>query len=226
MSVKLSREFYLRDTVTVARELLGKCLVRKTAHGICRGIIVETEAYGGRFDKASHVFGNKLTDRTKIWFELGGHAYVYLIYGIHHCLGITTGDKFEPGAVLIRALEPTEGIDLMCNRRGIENTQKKYIYQLCSGPSKVCQALEIDKGLYGQDLLGDSIFIEDPGLGDGYETGITSRIGIDYSGEAAYYPWRFFIKNNEYVSVKNYTGPKKVAMHNELPLFRTSGEQS
>lgn len=218
--MKLTRSFYLQDTLTVAKNLLGKYLVRVTPDGICSGMIVETEAYGDRSDKASHVFGNKITERTKIWFEMGGHAYVYTIYGIHYCLGIISEDKFKPGAVLIRALEPIEGLDLMYKRRQVDPNANNAIFQLCSGPSKACQSLAIDKSLYGENLCNDTLFIENRGITVDDEAIDTSpRIGVDYAGEAAHYKWRFFMSNSPFISVKKYKGPKTVNQSNH-PLFQ------
>lgn len=207
---KLPLSFYFRDPVVVARDLLGKYLVRVNKDGISRGIIVETEAYGGKDDRASHVFGNKVTERNKIWFEKGGISYVYMIYGLYHCLGVITGKKSDPGAVLIRALEPIDGIDLMHKRRKVNPSIKNSLYKLCSGPSKICQAMDIDKGLYGQQLNGESLFLENSNeIITDKDIEITPRIGIDYSKEAAFYPWRFYIKNSNFISVKNY----KISKH-------------
>ena len=180
--MKLPREFYLRDGLTVARELIGKKLVTVLPEGVTSGIIVETEAYMGALDAAAHSYHGK-TERTKIFFGAGGFVYVYLIYGMHICTNVVANAEDVPEAVLIRALRPVDGVELMKLRRG-----KKNLRGLCSGPGKLSQALGITKDFYGEDLCGEKIFIEPA---ENLSVTSTKRINIDYAGEAADYPWRF-----------------------------------
>lgn len=200
--MKLSRSFYERDTITVARELLGKVLVRKTKDGITKGIIVETEAYLGEKDKAAHSYKAKKDGRVNIQYGKGGFAYVYLIYGMYCCFNVVTQVEGVAECVLIRALEPVGEMDLMHRRRKTDKVKN-----LCSGPGKLCMAMAIDRSLYGADLLGEEIYIEDaPPLRD--EDIIPSkRINIDYAQEARDYLYRFTIRDNNFVSVKTrFTG--------------------
>ena len=180
--MKLPREFYLRDGLTVARELIGKKLVTNSPEGLTSGIIIETEAYMGAIDAAAHAYRGK-TERTKIFYGAGGFVYVYMIYGMHLCTNVVANAENFPEGVLIRALQPVDGVELMKIRRG-----KKNLRELCSGPGKLSQALGITKNFYGKDLCGEEIFIE-PGKNLRVES--TKRINIDYAGEAADYPWRF-----------------------------------
>ncbi len=184
--MKLPREFYLRDGLTVARELIGKKLVTALPEGVTSGIIVETEAYMGTIDPAAHSYRGK-TERTKIFFGAGGFVYVYLIYGMHICTNVVANVENIPEAVLIRALRPVDGVELMKLRRG-----KKNLRGLCSGPGKLSQALGITKNFYGADLCGEKIFIED---GENLSVASTKRINIDYAGAAADFLWRFVATN-------------------------------
>lgn len=179
---KLPREFYQRSGLIVAQDLIGKKLV----HGETAGIIVETEAYMGEIDAAAHSYKGR-TARTEIQFGAGGYAYVYVIYGLHVCMNVVANAENIPEAVLIRALKPTNGIDLMRTRR-----RKINLRDLCSGPGKLTQALDITKNHYGADLCGEEIFLEDIGLRP--EISATKRIGIDYAGDAANFLWRFIPK--------------------------------
>ena len=192
--MKLSREFYLRDGLTVARELIGKKIVTNLQDGLTGGIIVETEAYMGTLDAAAHSYKGK-TERTKIFFGAGGFVYVYLIYGMHLCTNVVANVENVPEAVLIRALEPTDGIELMKIRRG-----KKNLRELCSGPGKLSQALGVTKNFYGADLCGEEIFIETTDFQT--EVTATKRINVDYAGDAANFPWRFIAAGNKFLSVK------------------------
>ena len=180
--MKLPREFYLRDGLTVARELIGKKLVTVLPEGVTSGIIVETEAYMGSIDAAAHSYHGK-TERTKIFYGAGGFVYVYLIYGMHICTNVVANAEDIPEAVLIRALRPVDGVELMTLRRG-----KKNLRGLCSGPGKLSQALGITKDFYGEDLCGEKIFIEPA---ENLSVASTKRINIDYAGAAADFPWRF-----------------------------------
>ena len=143
----IPREFYERDTLTVAKSLLGQQLVRRTAEGITRGIIVETEAYMGVLDDAAHSYKGK-SERVRVQYGPAGCLYIYLIYGMYYCLNITTGPCGVPEVVLIRALEPATGMQLMQKRRGTDRLQN-----LCSGPGKLCMAMDIGKELYGRRSL-------------------------------------------------------------------------
>jgi|SRR3989344_5404602 len=176
------RSFFVQDTVTVAKKLLGKIIY---VNG-CTARITETEAYTD--DSASHAF--KKTERSKIMFDTYGQVYVYLIYGMYHCLNFTTEKKGKPGAVLIRAAEPLSGMELMKRKRGAED-----LHNLCSGPGKLCQALGIDKR-HNNLALGKDVKIFDDGFLVG-KIGKGSRIGIK---DALHLQWRFFIDGNRFVS--------------------------
>ena len=209
---KLSRAFYERDGLTVSKELLGKVLVHDSPVGRTAGRIVEVEAYMGPGDAAAHTYKNLRSERTAVIHGPGGYAYVYLIYGMYNCFNVVANVAGKPEALLIRALEPVEGIDLMAARRyrkrdvpfseDSEKGKGKLQKGLCSGPGKLCQAMGVTKGENAADLCGDTIYILDaPPVPEG---GIVAcpRINIDYSGEAVHYPWRFLIKDNPYISKK------------------------
>ena len=195
---KLPRDFYTRPNVlTVARELLGRLLVvPATDRARVSGIIVETEAYRGPQDRASHAYGGRRTDRTRTMYVMGGTAYVYFVYGMYHQFNVVTNLEDVPHAVLVRALEPVEGIGLMRKRRRGRSDQS-----LTNGPGKLCIALGIDRKLDGADLLGDRVWIEE-GRGRIPPSAIAvgRRIGIDYAEAWVDKPWRFWIRNNPFVS--------------------------
>ena len=191
--MKLPRSFYERSTLVVARQLLGKYLVREHRDGKTVGRIVETEAYVGPEDKACHASKGR-TQRTKIMFGQAGYAYVYLIYGFHHMLNIVTESIDFPAAVLIRAVEPVQGVELMQMRR-----KNKTLRNLASGPGKLCQAFAIDRALNGDDLCGKVLYLEDRGESVS-KVVTTPRIGVDYAGKWENKPWRFLIKNSAFVS--------------------------
>jgi DNA-3-methyladenine glycosylase len=191
--LKVSRPFYQQPTVEVARQLLGKYLVRKHSDGKTVGRIVETEAYVGPKDLACHAARGR-TARTEIMFGPAGHAYVYFIYGMYHCLNLVTEAVDHPSAVLIRALEPVEGIALMKARRSTELERN-----LASGPGKLCEAFAIDKSLNGADVTGNVLYIEDRGE-PAPKILATPRIGVDYAGKWKDKPWRFLMRGNEFVS--------------------------
>jgi len=198
-SDKLKREFYTRPVVTVARELLGKVLVKKTGGIVLAGIIVELEAYDGSIDEAAHTFIGK-TKRNEIMFGEGGYLYVYFTYGAHFCSNVVTGKEGEGTAVLIRALEPVAGIEEMIkNRFGRDLKNDKEKLNLTSGPGKVCSAFAINKEHYGADLTGDEIYILDRPALNKKEIAAVERIGITKSMEL---PWRFYIRGNPYISRK------------------------
>ena len=182
--MKLEREFYMRSGLVVARELIGKKLVNQSEEGKTAGIIIDAEAYMGATDAASHSYKNRRTPRTETMFNEGGHAYIYLIYGMYLCMNVVANVKDIPEAILIRALKPTDGLELMKIRRN-----RQSIKDLCSGPGKLTQAMGITKGHNNIDLCGNELYIEDTDLQ--LEIMTTKRINIDYSGEAADYPWRF-----------------------------------
>lgn len=192
--MKCCREVYLKSGLEVARDLIGKKLVHNSAEGLTSGIIVETEAYMGAIDAAAHSYKG-LTERTKIQFGVGGYAYVYLIYGMYTCMNVVANVENIPECVLIRALQPVEGIELMKIRR-----KKNNLRDLCSGPGKLTQAMSITKNHYGIDLCGEEIFIEEV---ENFTPNITAtkRINIDYAGDAANYLWRFILTDNKFLSL-------------------------
>ena len=196
---KLKRKFYNRTVLTVAKDLLGKILVVKTGRKVLAAKIVEVEAYHGDFDEASHTFKGK-TKRNQVMFEEGGHVYVYFTYGVHYCANVVVGKKGKGIAVLIRAVEPLEGIPVMMkNRFGKKSIRDKSLFNLTSGPGKVCKALGINLSHNGIDLIGDEVFIVDQPKLKSKEIGISSRIGITRSVDLQ---WRFFIIGNPFISSK------------------------
>jgi DNA-3-methyladenine glycosylase len=198
---KLPYSFYQKEEVVeLAIQLLGKRLYTRIDGEITAGIIVETEAYNGVTDKASHAYGNRFTPRTSTMYEAGGITYVYLCYGIHHLLNVVTASKNKPHAVLIRAVEPTEGLPIMLARRKMESLAPR----ITAGPGSVAKAFGVDKNLNAKDLLGDEIWIEDDGVKiDPSQIVASPRVGVDYAGDHALLPWRFYIKGNRYVSKPN-----------------------
>ena len=200
----IGREFYNRDSLIVARELLGKVLVHETEGGRISAKIVETEAYMGIEDKAAHSYGGKRTTRVEVMYGGPGCSYVFMIYGMYYCFNVVTREEGIPQAVLIRAVEPAEGFEQMAANRfqkAYHQLSKSQIKGLTNGPGKLCRALLIDKSLNGEDLCGRKLYIED-GEGENFSVVSAKRIGIDYAGEAKDYLWRFYIEANPYVSVK------------------------
>lgn len=197
--MKVPREFYTReDTLRVSRELLGKLLVVNEGSGErVSGMIVETEAYLGGIDRAAHSFGGRRTARNEVTYAAGGHVYVFFIYGMYYQLNFVTGPADHPHVALIRGIEPVEGVELMRARRGPMPDRN-----LTSGPGKLCIAFGIDRGLNGEDLLGDRIWLEDYKSFSEDEVSRGPRIGIDYAQEFAEKPWRFWVRNNPFVSRK------------------------
>ncbi|MCX2738457.1 DNA-3-methyladenine glycosylase [Pontibacter anaerobius] len=198
--MKLPKEFYTRpDVVQLARELLGKHLYTCVDGMLTGGMIVETEAYSGENDRACHAHLNRRTARTEIMYSQGGVAYVYLVYGMYHLFNIITNEQDKADAVLIRAIAPEVGVEDMLLRRGFQSIKPN----LTAGPGVLSIALGIDKKLYGADLTGDTVWIEDKGIVLSEESiAMGPRIGIDYAGEDALLPWRFWVKGSKWVSKK------------------------
>ncbi|HLT06094.1 MAG TPA: DNA-3-methyladenine glycosylase [Cyclobacteriaceae bacterium] len=197
----LPSHFYLEgDVVQIAKKLLGKIIVTAIDQQLTLSRIVETEAYDGRVDKACHAYPNRKTRRTAVMFKEGGRSYVYLCYGIHYLFNVVTHKENEPNAVLLRAVEPIAGIDVMKQRRKINN-----LVNLTNGPGKLAHALGINRSLNDVVLydplspiwIGEDVKAQEPS-----EIIQTKRIGVDYAEEDALLPWRFYIKNSLYVSKK------------------------
>lgn len=197
---KLTADFYQRRNVlTVSKDLLGKILVSRWEGAETSGRIVEVEAYQGITDRASHAYGGRRTTRNEIMYAQGGMAYVYLCYGIHHLFNVVTNNQEVPHAILVRALEPLQGVQTMLQRTG----KKKADHTLTRGPGNVSKAMGIHTGHSRLSLLGNELFIAD----DGFryrkaEMASSPRIGVDYAGEDALLPYRFYIKGNPFVSGK------------------------
>lgn len=194
----IPEQFYQRTEVTdIARELLGMHLVTRIGGDITGGKIVETEAYRGITDRASHAYGGRRTARTETLYSHGGIAYVYLCYGIHHLFNIVTGPEDTPHAVLIRGIEPLYGVDLMLSRRNMPSLKP----QISAGPGALSKALAIDRRHNGLELNRGEIWIGDaPGLDSKEEIISSARIGVAYAKEDALLPWRFSLKGNPFVS--------------------------
>ncbi|RZK21514.1 MAG: DNA-3-methyladenine glycosylase [Pedobacter sp.] len=199
--MKLSTAYYLNeDVVSLAKDLLGKVLFTNINGQVSAGIIVETEAYFGIKDKASHAYGGRRTNRTETMYAEGGIAYVYLCYGMHHLFNVVSSGIDDPHAVLIRAIEPLVGIEFMEERRNMGHTKPA----ISSGPGSAAKALGIDRTFNAKDLTGDEIWIEDHEISFTDEQILASpRVGIAYAKEHALLPWRFFVKGNKYVSKPN-----------------------
>ncbi|HKO81348.1 MAG TPA: DNA-3-methyladenine glycosylase [Chitinophagaceae bacterium] len=197
---KLGLDFYRRENVLqITEDLMGKLLVTKKDGITTSGRIVETEAYAGAPDKASHAFGGRRTNRNEIMYAEGGFAYVYLCYGIHHLFNVVTNSKDVPHAILIRSLEPVKGITDMLLRTG----KKQVDNTLTKGPGNVSKALGIHTMDSGTLLTGKNIFLADDGFNYSKNEIFTSpRIGVDYAGKDALLPYRFYIKGNPFVSGK------------------------
>jgi DNA-3-methyladenine glycosylase len=198
---KLPASFYEGDDVVMlARQLIGKLLITDRDGGRCSGRIIETEAYRGPTDKASHAYGGRRTARTEIMYAKGGVAYVYLCYGIHHLFNVVTNAKDIPHAILIRAIEPIEGKEIMMQRLGIN----KWNADIGAGPGKVTRAFGIRVEDSGFSLTSDQLFIADDGFVP-EEIIATPRIGVDYAGEDALLPFRFVIPGHRGISAKSFT---------------------
>jgi DNA-3-methyladenine glycosylase len=196
---RVPEKFFLRsNTVRVAKDLLGKLLVVPALDGKrVSGMIVETEAYMGVEDKAAHSYGGRRTARNEVTFAEGGHVYVFFVYGMYHQLNLVTGLTDHPHVVLIRALEPVEGVEIMRERRG-KMTDKN----LTSGPGKLTIALGIDRGFNGEHLAGDRIWVEEYKNIKKSQILSGPRVGIDYAEEFVDVPWRFWVKGNAFMSKK------------------------
>lgn len=201
----LDKEFYKQGALSLAKELLGKVVVRTVDNVTLRARIVETEAYIGEIDKASHAYNNRRTERTEPLFREGGIAYVFFIYGKYYCFNVISGVENKGEGVLIRAFEPLNEFDYLSKKRfneryeELSETKKRAI---SNGPSKLCMAFSIDKSDNYKKLYerGD-LYIED-GKNEEFEIVETKRIGIDYAEEAIDFPWRFYIRGNKYISKK------------------------
>ena len=192
----LTQDFFARDTVTVAQELLGKHLVRTLPDGSRISVVItETEAYVGSIDKACHAYGYKHTPRTQTMFAPPGTAYIYLIYGMYHCLNLVTEPEGEPCAVLIRGAAPAENVDIIsknrfgCKYKDMSAYQRKHFL---NGPGKLCKAFALTRAQNGLSLLEDTLYVADDGFVPG-EIHVSKRIGIDYAEEAIDFPWRFYL---------------------------------
>lgn len=194
--MKLPESFYQRsDVERIAKDLLGKVLVTRINKSLTSGMIVETEAYSFR-ERGCHAYNYLRTSRTEIMFLPGGHAYVYLCYGIHHLFNVVTNKTDKPEAVLIRALQPKSGNEIMMKRMAVKNMNR-----ITSGPGKLTKALGIDRRLNGIGLLNDEVWIEDTGTKIAKKDIVeTKRIGIAYAQEDAELLWRYYIKGNPWVS--------------------------
>ena len=201
MTPKLPRDFYFHDTVTVARSLLGCILWRRFRGTMCAARIVETEAYLGANDAASHARRGLRSARNESMYLEGGHAYVYFTYGMHWCMNVVTQEADIAEAVLLRAAQPLVGVETIWKRRPKANNE----HDLMNGPGKLCAALLIDRRLDGEPLDGDRLFLCEPEIKiDPSEVAISKRIGIDNTGDAAHWPLRFYINGSRYVSAHRY----------------------
>lgn len=193
----LPRRFYREPTLRVARALLGHLLVHDTPAGRTAGRIVEVEAYLGVRDRAAHTYGGRRTPRNEPMWGPPGHAYVYFVYGMHYCINVVTRAAGVPEAVLIRALEPVAGVDLMRARRGLIDAPE---WRLCRGPATVCQALGIGRAQNGTDLIHGALRVVTGAAAPRATVLRTPRIGIDYAGPDVARPWRFVVRGSRAVS--------------------------
>lgn len=214
MMVKLSRDFYLCDSLTLAKSLLGKVIVTKINGIVTSGIISETEAYMGEKDKASHAYGGRRTNRTETMYMAGGHAYVYLIYGMYNCMNVVANKEETPEAVLIRGVVPYEGVLHMMQRRAEFHKQneislpknRRQLINISNGPGKLCVCLGIDRTFDKTALWGENMYICDNGFAPEKEPDASKRVNIDYAEEAADFLWRFSLADHDLVEFCNYGG--------------------
>lgn len=198
--MRLKREFFKLEVVELAQKLLGKIFVKKVNNTYFRARIVETEAYKGPLDKAAHCFNNLKTERTKFFWQSPGKLYVYMLYGVSYLMNISAKDEHSPEAVLIRAIEPLDNIELIKEIRGM-NDKKIKLIDLGNGPGKVGACLQLNKSHNGFDLCNENdLFIIDNEPEYQFDIEKSVRINIDYAQEWRFKPWRFYIKNNPYVS--------------------------
>ena len=192
----LPRSFYARDVLEVAPDCVGKLLVHASPEGLVAGRVVECEAYRGPEDQAAHSHRGRRTARTEAMFGPPGHAYIFRLYGSSWALNLVTGAEGEPQAVLLRALEPARGVEIMSARRGFAPERR----ELSNGPGKLCHALGVDGRFYGADLTAGPLFLA---LAEGTTPVVASspRINIDYAGAWVGKPWRYYERGNRYVSV-------------------------
>jgi DNA-3-methyladenine glycosylase len=196
---KLPAEFYQHnDVVAITKQLIGKIVVTNFEGNLTAGRIVEAEAYNGPHDKAAHSYGNRRTSRTEVMFGKGGVAYIYLCYGIHQMFNIVTNVEEVPNAILIRALEPIIGIDIMLKR----SAKLVHAYDLTRGPGNVAKALGFHTNQSGLSLQGNEMYIADDGADYSKDIIATTRIGVDYAAEDALLPYRFILKGSRYLSGK------------------------
>lgn len=205
--MRLERDFFARDTLIVAKELLGKVIVREIDGVRLSGKIVETEGYIGAIDKASHAYGGKKTPRVEPLYGEPGISYVFSIYGMYECFNVISKEKGSPEGILIRAVEPIDGLEKIAQnrfRKSYDTLTAKEIKNLTNGPSKLCIALEINKKVHNfMDLVSSKeLYIEEGDIINSSDIVETTRVGIDYAEEAVDFPWRFYVKNNIYVSKK------------------------
>jgi DNA-3-methyladenine glycosylase len=196
-SKRFDQEAFSKPTLELAKDLLGAFLVHRSAEGLTAGRIVEVEAYLGPEDKGSHSYGGRITPRNRAMFGPKGHAYIYLIYGMYWCFNVVSGPVGFPEAILVRALDPVAGIDLMHARLGSAHQSR---HSLCRGPGKLCKAMNITGELYGEPLWGERLFLVPGSLQPGEQMKTSPRINIDYAGEFASKPWRFYIQGHPAVS--------------------------
>lgn len=197
---QLTRAVFARDALTVARRLLGMVLVHEQCDGLTAGRIVEVEAYRGPRDRAAHSYGGRRTARNEVMYGPAGHAYVYFVYGMHYCFNVVSAGIDEPEAVLIRALEPLSGLDLMRERR--DATSRLGEARLASGPGNLCRAMGIDRQLNGADLLTGLLHLEPGRRLPMARVAAAPRVGIDYAGTDARRLWRLYDRSSAAVSVK------------------------
>ncbi len=196
----LQRTFYERDVITVAKELLGKIIVHEQPEAVTAGRIVETEAYMGPEDQAAHSYGGRRTARNEVMYGEKGHAYVYFVYGMYFCINITAGNSpGKPEAVLLRALEPVAGEEVMAKRRRVVPGK---IANLTNGPGRLCMAMGITKEHNKMEVTTPPLYVKDATPVPQEEIVQTTRIGVAYAGKWKEEPWRFYMRGNEYVSVK------------------------
>ena len=190
----LPRSFYDREVLDIAPELIGSVLVHRSAEGTTAGRIIECEAYRGPEDLAAHSSGGKRTRRTEAMFGPPGRTYMFLLYGVNWAFNVVVAAEGQPHAILVRAIEPIHGLDLMSKRRGMEQHRPT----LTNGPGKLTNAMGLDASHYGEDLCGPRLFIAS---GAQQKVGSSARINVDYAGEHALLPWRYYERGNRYVSV-------------------------